>query len=95
MTKTKERNKVKDGIAFTGKSWSYVLRVPDPITGRTKPKWVGGFDSEESALLARDEARVSLRKRTYVPPSERSVKEFIHTWLFTIHRQQLKTDYLS
>jgi integrase len=90
MTKTKERNKVKDGIAFTGKSWSYVLRVPDPITGRTKPKWVGGFDSEESALLARDEARVSLRKRTYVPPSERSVKEFIHTWLFTIHRQQLK-----
>jgi len=90
MTKTRERNKVKDGIAFTGKSWSYVLRIPDPVTGRTKPKWVGGFDTEESALLARDEARVSLRKRTYVPPSERTVTEFIHTWLFTIHRQQLK-----
>ena len=90
MTKAKERNKVKDGIAFTGKSWSYVLRIPDPITGRTKPKWGGGFDIEESALLARDEARVSLRKRTYVPPSERTVTEFIHTWLFTIHRQQLK-----
>ena len=90
MTKTRERNKVKNGIAFTGKSWSYVLRIPDPVTGRTKPKWVGGFDTEESALLARDEARVSLRKRTYVPPSERTVTEFIHTWLFTIHRQQLK-----
>lgn len=90
MTKTKERNKVKDGIAFTGKSWSYVLRIPDPISGRTKPKWVGGFDSQESALLARDEARVSLRKRTYVPPSERTVSEFVHTWLFTIHRQQIK-----
>jgi integrase len=90
MTKAKKRNEVKDGIAFTGKSWSYVLRIPDPVTGRTKPKWVGGFDSEESALLARDEARVSLRKRTYVPPSERTVTEFIHTWLFTIHKQQLK-----
>ena len=88
--KEKPRNKVKDGIAFTGKSWSYVLRVPDPVTGKTKPKWVGGFDTEESALLARDEARVSLRKRSYVPPSDRTVKEFVHTWLFTIHRQQLK-----
>lgn len=90
MTTSKERNKVKDGIAFTGKSWSYVLRVPDPVSGRTKPKWVGGFETQEGALLARDEARVSLRKRTYVPPSERTVTEFIHTWLFTIHRQQLK-----
>ncbi len=90
MTNSKVRNKVKDGIAFTGKSWSYVLRIPDPVSGKTKPKWVGGFDSESSALLARDEARVSLRKRTYVPPSERMVAEFIHTWLFTIHRQQLK-----
>jgi integrase len=90
MTTSKERNKVKDGIAFTGKSWSYVLRIPDPVTGRTKPKWVGGFETQEAALLARDEARVSLRKRTYVPPSERTVTEFIHTWLFTIHRQQLK-----
>lgn len=90
MTKINERNKVKDGIAFTGKSWSYVLRIPDSKTGKTKPKWVGGFDSEESALLARDEARVALRKRSYVPPSERTVKEFILTWLCTIHRQQLK-----
>lgn len=90
MIKSKERKKVTDGIAFTGKSWSYVLRIPDSVTGKTKPKWVGGFDTQESALLARDEARVALRKRSYVAPSERSVKEFIHTWLFTIHRQQLK-----
>jgi integrase len=90
MSKPIGRNKVRDGIAFTGKSWSYVLRIPDSKSGKTKPKWVGGFDSEESALLARDEARVALRKRTYVPPTERTVAEFIHTWLFTIHRSQLK-----
>ncbi len=90
MTKSKERKKVRDGIAFTGKSWSYVLRVPDSKTGKSKPKWVGGFDSEESALLARDEARVALRKRTYVPPSQRTVEEFLISWLCTIHKQQLK-----
>jgi len=90
MSKTLKRNTVKDGIAFTGKSWSYVLRIPDQVTGKSKPKWVGGFDTQESALLARDEARVALRKRTYVPPSERTVGEFLNTWLHTVHKQQLK-----
>ena len=90
MTKSREIKKVSDGIAFTGKSWSYVLRIPDPLTGKTKPKWVGGFDTQESALLARDEARVALRKRTYIPPSERTVGEFLHTWLHDVHRTQLK-----
>jgi integrase len=90
VARAKERNKVKDGIAFTGKSWSYVLRVPDPISGKTKPKWVGGFDTEESALLARDEARVALRKRTYIPPSDRTLGEFISEWLNTVHKSQIK-----
>lgn len=87
---TQKRNVVKDGISFTGKSWSYVLRVPNPETGKTSPKWVGGFDSQESALLARDEARVALRKRTYIPPSERTVGEFLTTWIHDVHRTQLK-----
>lgn len=91
MKEIKNRKMVKDGIAFTGKSWSYVLRIPDPVSGRTKPKWVGGFATQEGALLARDEARVSLRRRNYVPPSERTVGEFLYNWLHTIHKQQLKT----
>ena len=90
MTTKTKRKTVKDGISFTGKSWSYVLRIPNSETGKTSPKWVGGFDSEESALLARDEARVALRKRTYVPPSERTVGEFLLTWLYEVHKQQLK-----
>ena len=73
MSKTDKRNSVSNGIAFTGKSWSYVLRVPDMRTGKTKPKWVGGFTTRESALLARDEARVSLRKRNYVAPAKTTV----------------------
>jgi hypothetical protein len=65
-----KRNQVIDGISHTGKSWSYVLRIPDPIKGGTKPKWVGGFNSKASALLARDKARVALRQLNYVEPTD-------------------------
>jgi integrase len=94
MTKTAKRNAVSDGIAFTGKSWSYVLRVPDPTTGRTKPKWVGGFDTQESALLARDEARVALRKRNYVPPTKITVGEYLDRWIET-HALRVKPTTLN
>ena len=82
--------KVKDGITFRGKSWSYVIRVTDPKTGKSKQNWVSGFDSRESAELARDEARLAKRKRNYVPPTNRTVGEFLTVWLSEIHRPQLK-----
>jgi len=82
--------KVKDGITFRGKSWSYVMRVTDLKTGKSKPTWVSGFDTRESAELARDEARLAKRKRLYVPPTSRTVGEFLTTWLHEIHRPQLK-----
>ncbi len=94
MTKTVKRNTVSDGIAFTGKSWSYVLRIPDPVTGKTKPKWVGGFDTQESALLARDEARVSLRKRNYVAPTKITIGEYLDRWIET-HALRVKPTTLS
>ena len=82
--------KVKDGITFRGKSWSYIMRVTDPKSGKSKPTWVSGFDTRESAELARDEARLAKRKRLYVPPTSRTVGEFLTTWLHEIHRPQLK-----
>ncbi len=36
-------NALKDGVIKRGGTWSYVLRVPDPTTGKTKAKWFGGF----------------------------------------------------
>ena len=30
-----------------GNTWSYVIRVKDPETGVSKPRWVGGFATEE------------------------------------------------
>ena len=75
---------VKDGIVFNGRSWSYVLRIPDLRTGKTKPKWVGGYNSKESALLARDKARVALRQSNYVEPTGITVGEWLNKWITEI-----------
>jgi integrase len=86
---TPVKNRLKNGIVFSGRSWSYVLRVPDPVTGKTKPQWVGGFDSEKSAKLARDKARVLLANRDYVGPSKTTVSEFLNAWI-EIHARNIK-----
>src|ERR1700749_3475280 len=69
--------KLRDGVIQRGGSWSYVIRVPDPATGVSKPKWVGGFDTEEDAKAARDEARVRARRGEYVNRSRSTVAD---TW---------------
>ena len=84
-----EKNKVKNGIVFTGKAWSYVLRVPDSTTGKTKPKWVGGYSSEKAAKLARDTARLALAKNDYVMPGKLLVGDFLESWIQN-HSKHLK-----
>ena len=64
-----------------GGSWSYVIRVPDPATGVSKPKWVGGFDTEEDAKAARDEARVRARRGEYVNRSTSTVADYLTEWV--------------
>ena len=81
--KEKAKRQVEDGLVFNGKNWAYVLRVPDPISGKTKPKWVGGYVDKKSAKLARDEARVALSKRDYVPPTKLTVGDYLTKWLST------------
>jgi Arm domain-containing DNA-binding protein len=50
--------RLRDGVMKRGQTWSYVIRVKDPETGISKPKWVGGFATEQAAKAARDQARV-------------------------------------
>jgi len=83
------KNKVKNGIVFTGKGWSYVLRVPDNKTGKTKPKWVGGFESERLAKIARDKARVAIANRDYATPGKLTVGDFLLSWIDN-HEKRLK-----
>ena len=58
--------RLRDGVIKRGGSGSYVIRVPDPATRVSKPKWVGGFDTEEAAKAARDEARIRARRGEFV-----------------------------
>ena len=88
MTKAKQ-DKVKNGVVIRGKTWSYVIRVPDPLTGKTKPKWVGGFATEKEAKLARDKARVALGTNNYIGDTSLTVGEFLTQWI-ELHAHQLK-----
>lgn len=80
---------MKNGIAKRGTKWAYVLRVPDPLTGKTKPQWVSGYASEVEAKAARDKARVALTGGVYVSPTKITVAEFLRSWV-TIHAESLK-----
>jgi integrase len=73
--------RLRDGVIRRGQSWSYVIRVPDPATGVTKPRWVGGFKTEEEAKAARDEARVQARRGEYVNRTTLTVAEYLTEWL--------------
>jgi integrase len=73
--------KLRDGVVKRGASWSFVVRVPDPATGRTRPKWVGGFASESAAKAARDEARVAARRGEYIDRAKVTVRAYLHEWL--------------
>jgi len=73
--------RLRDGVIKRGGSWSYVIRVPDPATGARKPRWVGGFETEEDAKAARDEARVRARRGEYVTgPHQPSLATLLSGW---------------
>jgi integrase len=54
--KPRNTSKLRDGVMKRGRTWSYVIRVNDSGTGISKPKWVGGFATEEAAKAARTKA---------------------------------------
>jgi integrase len=73
--------RLRDGVIKRGGSWSYVIRVRDPATGVSRPRWVGGFETEEEAKAARDEARVRARRGGYVNRSTSTVAAYLAEWL--------------
>jgi integrase len=74
-------SKLKDGVIRRGSTWAYVVRVADPETGKSKPKWVGGFPTEAAAKAARDEARVAARRGEYVDRSALTVGDYLNEWV--------------
>ncbi|WP_235834215.1 tyrosine-type recombinase/integrase [Actinomadura logoneensis] len=77
----KNTPKLRDGVMKRGNTWSYVIRVKDPETGISKPRWVGGFPSEEAAKEARDEARVRARRGEYIDRNLITVADYLDEWL--------------
>jgi integrase len=73
--------KLKDGLVKRGSTWSYVIRVPNPNTGRSRPLWVGGFPTENAAKIARDEARYLARRGELVERSQVTLEAYLTSWL--------------
>ena len=74
-------SRLRDGIVRRGSTWSYVIRVADPSTGVSRPRWVGGFRTEGEAKAARDRARQRARRGEYVDRSAVTVAEYLSGWL--------------
>ena len=81
--------KMRDGIIQRGGTWSYVVRERDPKTGKTKPRWVGGYPTRAAARKARDEARHSVNRGTYVAPQDLTLSAWLDRWI-TAHEVELK-----
>ena len=77
----KNTPRLRDGVMKRGTTWSYVIRVKDPETGISKPRWVGGFATEQDAKAARDEARVNARHGQYIDRNSITVAAYLDQWL--------------
>ncbi len=80
-TTRKNTPRLRDGVMKRGTTWSYVIRVKDPETGISKPRWVGGFATEQDAKAARDKARVSARQGQYIDRNSITVAAYLDQWL--------------
>ncbi len=81
MTTPKDsRPRMRDGVIKRGNTWSYVIRVSD-ASGANRPRWVGGFATENEAKAARDAARVAARRGEYVDRSVVTVDVYMRDWL--------------
>jgi integrase len=85
---------LNDGIIKRGKSYSYVIRVTDPVTGTSKPKWVGGFPTVKAAKDARNEARRAASRGEYIEKSRITVEEYVTGWLDG-HAMEIKPSTLA
>lgn len=73
--------RLRDGVMKRGLTWSYVIRVKDPETGVSKPRWVGGFATEQAAKAARDQARVKAYNGRYIDRSTITVNTYLDDWI--------------
>lgn len=86
--------RLRDGVIKRGATWSYVIRIADPQTGLSRPRWVGGFATEAAAKSARDEARMKARRGEYVDRNAITVRDYLEQWL-NVHSLETKPKTLA
>lgn len=80
----KKRPAMRDGLVKRGNTWSYIVRVTDPATGKKSNKWVsGGWTRREDAKRARDKARNDVQRGTWVPQTDMTVGAYLDGWVKT------------
>lgn len=87
MAASATKKPMSDGLVLRGKTWSYVIRVQDPATGKTKPKWISkdaaghALTSKKDATRARNKARHDSDRGTYVESNQLTLGQWLETWL--------------
>ena len=68
---------LRDGVLKRGTTWPYMVGAKDPETGQSRPRWVGGFATEDDAKAARGEARVKAHCGEYIDRKTITVREYL------------------
>ena len=74
MEKTKRK---KQGNPFKrGNTWTYIVYINDPKTGKRKQVWKGGFKTKREAAKALTQARAQADKGDYIVPSKMTFAQY-------------------
>ena len=69
---SKDAPRLRQGVMKRGNTWSYVIRVKDPETGVSKPRWVGGFPFHDRKRPLSWEPPIGIEPMTYALREARS-----------------------
>ena len=78
--KSAKSHAMKDGIIKRGATYSYVIREKDPETGKTKPRWYGGFSTAKARNRLADDA-LGVEQGHACGSSGRDRGEWLDAWL--------------
>lgn len=90
------RSGTRGTVIRRGAGWAYVVDLgPDPVTGKRRQLWRGGFAAERDAWDALGDANTQLRADTFIRPTSMTVGDFLHRWLDTIKVQVKATTHAN
>lgn len=93
-TMAKKKKKQGTGNPFQrGETWTYIIYVPDPQTGKKKQKWVGGFESKEEAVNALARARIEIAEGRVSTWGDLPFEEYVEKYLENVKPQLKPTSY--